>query len=105
MSISELAQYDQRTVTFQRRGTAQTINRLAVPVDEAALMIGVSYNTLLRAVHDNQFPGVKLRDRILIPLKAIDMLFEAALTTGELVDSAAWTANWTASLIAGASVA
>jgi len=90
---------EQRTVVFHRRGTPRTATRLAVPLDEAAAMVGVSYNTLWRAVRDNQFPGVRIRDRIVVPIKAIDKLFDAATTTGELVDSAEWTAHWTASLL------
>ena len=96
---------EQRTTVFNRRGIPQTVNRLAVPIDEAAAMIGVSYNTLWRAVRENQFPGVKIRDRILIPIKAVHMLFEAAAESGELVDSAAWTANWMAALVPGQAVA
>lgn len=92
---------EQRTVVFHRRGTPRTATRLAVPLDEAAAMIGVSYNTLWRAVRDNQFPGVRIRDRIVVPIKAIDKLFDAATATGELVDSAEWTAHWTASLAGG----
>jgi Helix-turn-helix domain len=105
MPISELAPPTQHTVIFKRRGTSHTVTRLSVPLDEAAAMIGVSYNTLWRAVRDNQFPGVKIRDRILVPLKALDMLFDTATTTGELIDAAAWTANWTASLVGNRNVA
>lgn len=90
-----------RTAVFHRSGTPRTAIRLAVPIDEAAAMVGVSYNTLWRAVRDNQFPGVRIRDRIVIPIKAIDMLFDTATTTGELVDSTEWTAHWTASLAPG----
>lgn len=96
---------DQRTTVFNRRGIPQAVNRLAAPIDEVAAMIGVSYNTLWRAVRENQFPGVKVRDRILIPLKAVDMLFDAASASGELIDSANWTANWTASLVSGQAAA
>ena len=83
-----------------RRGRARdrpAVERLAVDIAEAAKMIGVSYNTLWRAIHDNQFPAVRIRDRILVPLRAIEMLFDAACNSGELIDSAAWTAEWTSS--------
>jgi len=96
---------EQRTVVFHRRGTPHTAIRLGLPLDEAAAMVGVSYNTLWRAVRDNQFPGVKIRDRIVIPIKAVEMLFDAATTTGELIDAAEWTAHWTASLLPGEAAA
>lgn len=72
--------------------------RISMDIREAAEMIGVSYNTLWRAIHDGQFPGVKIRDRIVVPRRAIEMLFDAACTSGELTDAAAWTAEWTAAL-------
>ncbi|WP_194894692.1 hypothetical protein [Catenulispora pinisilvae] len=45
--------------------------RLAVPIDEAAPLLDVSYNTLWRAVRENQFAGVRIRDRIVIPIAAL----------------------------------
>jgi len=46
-------------------------SRLAVPIDKAAPLLDISYNTLWRAVRENQFPGVRIRDRIVIPLAAL----------------------------------
>jgi hypothetical protein len=92
---------NQQTVVFHRRGAPHTVLRLGAPLDEAAAMVGVSYNTLWRATRAGQFPAVKIRDRIVIPLKAIEMLFDAATSSGELIDAAAWTAHWTASLAPG----
>lgn len=105
MTSTQDTPQEQRTVVFHRRGTPHTVNRLGLPLDEAAAMVGVSYNTLWRAVRDNQFPGVKIRDRIVIPLRAVEMLFEAATATGEFVDAADWTAHWTASLLPGEAAA
>jgi hypothetical protein len=81
-----------------RRRTSRPIEPLAVSIEQAAGMIGVSYNTLWRAVSANQFPGVRVRDRIIIPIKAIHALLNAAATSGELVDAAEWTAAWTQSI-------
>jgi excisionase family DNA binding protein len=83
-----------RTVTFRRRGKTHTTERVAVPIDEAAAMIGVSYMTLWRAIRDHEFPGIKLRGRILVPVKAVDLLMDSAVKSGELVDAPAWTAAW-----------
>jgi hypothetical protein len=87
--------HDQRT-TFRRTGTPGTppAARLGMDIREAAAMIGVSYMTLWRAIREDQFPGVKLRDRIIVPVKAVEMLLETATQSGELIDAAAWTAAW-----------
>jgi len=85
-----------RRLTFHRRGVAHEAVRLAAPIDEAAAMLGVSYMTLWRAIRENQFPGLQLRGRILVPLKAVDLLLDTAVQSGELVETATWTANWRA---------
>jgi excisionase family DNA binding protein len=84
------------TTSFRRRRTRDrpAAERLSVDIGEAAEMIGVSYTTLWRAIRDNQFPGVRIRDRILVPVRAINMLLDSACESGELVDAAAWTAQW-----------
>ena len=83
--------------TFRRsRARARpAVESLAIDIAEAAEMIGVSYNTLWRAIQADEFPAVRIRGRILVPRKAIKMLFDAACASGELIDAAAWTANWT----------
>ena len=67
---------------------------------EAGAMLGVSYMTLWRAIRENQFPGLQLRGRIIVPLKAVDLLLDTAVQSGELIDTAAWTANWRATAVA-----
>lgn len=85
--------------TFRRRRPRDrpAVERVSVDIREAAEMIGVSYNTLWRAIRDDQFPAVRIRDRIIVPLQAINMLLDAACASGELVDAAGWTANWISS--------
>lgn len=51
-------------------------NRLAIPIDEAAALLDVSYNTLWRAVREDQFAGVRIRDRIVIPVDALRELHD-----------------------------
>jgi excisionase family DNA binding protein len=82
---------------FRRRRSRDrpAVDRLGIDVAEAAEMIGVSYNTLWRAVREDEFPAVRVRGRIVIPVRAVEMLFDSACATGELVDAAAWTARWT----------
>lgn len=86
-------------VVFQRSGSAAAApasDRLAMTVKEAAGLLGVSYMTLWRAINENEFPAVKLRGRILVPVKAVDLLFQVAVEAGGLVDAPDWTAAWQA---------
>src|SRR5689334_18834394 len=73
------------SVTFERRRAPSPASPLAVSVKQAAEMIGVSYMTLWRAIRDGDFPAIKLRDRILVPVKAVELMFQAAVETGALV--------------------
>lgn len=84
-------------VAFRRRSAAPTVGEpLAMTVKEAAGRIGVSYMTLWRAIREGEFPGIKLRGRILVPVKAVELMFQSAVETGGLVDAPEWTAAWTA---------
>ena len=78
---------DQLKTVFTRRGAALSLPRLAVPIDEAATMVGVSYNTLWRSIREDQFPGVRIRDRIVIPVRALDELFDANESTDTALPS------------------
>lgn len=59
-------------------------------VAEAARLFGMSEMTLYRAIHDGQFPAVRIRGRLIIPAKAIEAMVEAAVDGGRLVDAATW---------------
>jgi excisionase family DNA binding protein len=57
-------------------------------VAATAQMLGMSEMTLYRAIHDGQFPAVRIRGRLIIPAKAIEAMVEAAVDGGHLVDAA-----------------
>jgi excisionase family DNA binding protein len=59
-------------------------------VAEAARVFGVSEMTLYRAIRDGQFPAVRILGRLIVPLKAIEDMADAAVQTGGLVDAADW---------------
>lgn len=84
------------TVKLQRINGSYKPNRLALPIAEAAEQLGVSYQTLWRAIREGEFPGIKIRGRILVPIKAIELLMESVTKSGQLVDVAEWTAAWRA---------
>jgi excisionase family DNA binding protein len=48
-------------------------------IADAAAMLGVSTSTLYRAISDGQFPAVRIRDRVIVPAKAIDAVTADAL--------------------------
>jgi excisionase family DNA binding protein len=56
----------------------------------AAKILGTSEVTLYRAIHAGQFPALKIRGRYVIPARVLDEMEEAALSSGAMVDAAAW---------------
>ncbi|MFD9465576.1 helix-turn-helix domain-containing protein [Streptomyces sp. NPDC060027] len=83
-------------VTMQRVKGCSRPDRLAISIAKAAERLDVSYQTLWRAIHDGEFPGIRIRGRIVVPVKAIELLMESVTHSGQLVDVADWTAAWRA---------
>jgi excisionase family DNA binding protein len=50
----------------------------------------MSEATLYRAIRSGEFPAVRVRNRYVIPVKILDALEHAALTSGGTVDAADW---------------
>lgn len=48
-------------------------------ISDAAALLGVSTATLYRAIREGQFPAVRIRDRVIIPARAIESLTEQAI--------------------------
>lgn len=59
-------------------------------VNEVALLLGLSTPTLYRAIHEGQFPAVRIRGRLIIPLQAVEEMLVAAVRQGRSVDAAGW---------------
>jgi excisionase family DNA binding protein len=59
-------------------------------VAEAARVFGVSEMTLYRAIREGQFPAVRIMGRLIVPLRAIEAMVDAAIEHNELVDAADW---------------
>ena len=59
-------------------------------VAEAARVFGVSEMMLYRAIRDGQFPAVRIRGRLIVPLRAIEAMVDAAIEQNEVVDAADW---------------
>lgn len=59
-------------------------------VARAAELFGVSEMTLYRAIHAGQFPAIRIMGRLIVPLKAVAAMEEAAIEHHGVVDAAEW---------------
>ena len=59
-------------------------------VHHAARILGVSPMTVYRAINEGTFPAIRVRNRFVVPAKAIDDMEASALTTRSVVDGADW---------------
>jgi excisionase family DNA binding protein len=59
-------------------------------VAAVARLLDISEVTIYRAIHAGEFPAIKVRGRYVIPTSVVDAMETAALTTGAVVDAAAW---------------
>jgi excisionase family DNA binding protein len=66
-------------------------------VAETAEIFGMSPMTLYRAIRDEQFPAVRVRGRLFVPVQVIDAMAQAAMERGKVVDAADWVAHRPAS--------
>jgi excisionase family DNA binding protein len=57
-------------------------------VAQAARLLGMSSMTLYRAISDGEFPAVRVRGRLIVPAKAIEVLADAAVSMQAVVDAA-----------------
>lgn len=51
-------------------------------IEEAAIVLRLSYSTVYRAIRAGEFPAIKVRGRYVVPAKAIDELEASALNAG-----------------------
>lgn len=57
-------------------------------VREAAKILRCNANTLYRAIHDDAFPAIRIRNRFVVPAAAVEQLADQALESGTCVDVA-----------------
>ena len=55
-------------------------DRLALSVEDAARLLGISRTLAYEAVARGELPSVRLGKRIVVPRRALDELLEAAVT-------------------------
>ena len=59
-------------------------------VAEVALMLGMSTMTVYRAIAAGEFPAIKVRNRLIVPARAIEAMAEAAVADQTVVEAAEW---------------
>ena len=59
-------------------------------VAEVARMFGLSTMTVYRAIAAGEFPAVKVRNRLIVPARAIEAMAEAAVADQTVVEAAEW---------------
>lgn len=60
-------------------------------VRQAARILNMSPVTLYRAIREDGFPAVRVRGRVSVPAKAIDVMEAEAITHRAVVDAGDWT--------------
>lgn len=70
---------DEVAASRPRRPRVPGEGRSFFSVPDAARMLGISEATLYRAVADGQFPAVRIRDRVIIPAKALEAMTDSAI--------------------------
>jgi hypothetical protein len=56
-------------------------------------MFGLSPMTLYRAIAAGEFPAIKIRGRLIVPARAVELMVEAATQDGRMVDAASWATD------------
>ena len=59
-------------------------------VTATARILGVSPMTLYREIDDGHFPAIRIRNRLVIPAKAIEDMVDAAILTRSVVHASDW---------------
>jgi excisionase family DNA binding protein len=65
-------------------------------VGEAAQVMRVSDDLVYDLIRASEFPAIKLRNRYVVPLRALQQLEADSMSAGSLVDVAEWTGSWLA---------
>ncbi len=68
--------------------TSPTVAPMFYTVPEAARILRVDPATIYRAIRANEFPAVRVRNRYVIPARAVEQLASQATASGTCVDAA-----------------
>lgn len=56
-------------------------------VAQVAAMLGTSAMTVYRAIHDGEFPAIRIRGRLIVPARAVEAMAEVAVAENTVVDA------------------
>ncbi|MGH3614937.1 MAG: helix-turn-helix domain-containing protein [Pseudonocardia sp.] len=77
-------------MTVEEGSARPTSRSQFLSVAEQAVELGVSEVTLYRAIKAGEFPAVRIRGRLIIPVGAVQAMVDAALAGGTAVDASNW---------------
>lgn len=77
-------------MTVEEGSARRTAGSQFLSVAEQATQLGVSEVTLYRAIKAGEFPAVRIRGRLIIPVGAVQAMVDAALAGGTAVDASNW---------------
>lgn len=77
-------------MTVEEGSARRTAGSQFLSVAEQAMQLGVSEVTLYRAIKAGEFPAVRIRGRLIIPIGAVQAMVDAALAGGTAVDASNW---------------
>ncbi len=65
-----------------------TCSRRFLTAAAAAEILGVSSATLYRQIRAGQFPAIAIGQRLIVPMKVLDLMEADAINTGGVIDAA-----------------
>ncbi|MGJ7908707.1 helix-turn-helix domain-containing protein [Actinopolyspora sp. H202] len=68
--------------------TTRPPERQYYSVPQAARIFGISPVSLYRAINAGEFPAVRIRARVFVPMRAVNEMTEAAVANQSVIDAA-----------------
>lgn len=59
-------------------------------VAEVARILGMSSMTVYRAISAGEFPAVRIRGRLIVPARVVELMVDAAVSHRVVVDASEW---------------
>ena len=78
---------------MQYKRESEAAARRWCSVNEVAALLGISSPTLYRAIQEGQFPAVRIRGRLIVPMQAVEEMQTEAVAARHIVNAAAWVAS------------
>ena len=77
-----------------QRAPVPLADRLALSVDEAAALLGISRDLMYELVASGEMPSVRLGRRIVVPKHALEVALRKLVDFDEETGTGGWTPRW-----------